>query len=82
MRLLAWCGLVISSQLFYDGYKDQAVSLAHVIKPNPVCPPSDRLYSVFCMGYDKEEIGESDFAIGQLVVESNALNISIGQCSF
>lgn len=43
------------SQLFYDGYKDQAVSLAQVIKPFPACPPSDRLFSIFRAGYKIEE---------------------------
>ncbi|KAK7093311.1 cleavage stimulation factor subunit 1-like [Littorina saxatilis] len=43
------------SQLFYDGYKDQAVSLAQVIKPYPACPPSDRLFSLFNVGHKLEE---------------------------
>lgn len=46
---------LLSSQLFYDGYKDQAVSLAQVIKPFPACPPSDRLFSIFRAGYKIEE---------------------------
>ncbi|XP_076451958.1 cleavage stimulation factor subunit 1-like [Babylonia areolata] len=43
------------SQLFYDGYKETAVSLAQILKPYPACPPSDRLFNIFQMGFKQEE---------------------------
>ena len=64
------------SQLFYDGYKDQAVSLAQVIKPFPACPPSDRLFSIFRAGYKIEEgIKNTFYFICDFTVEYNINNL-------
>ena len=43
----------IISQLLYDGHHEQALSLIQVVMPNPECPPSGRLLSIFQKGADQ-----------------------------
>ena len=50
----------IISQLLYDGHHDQALSLIQVIMPNPECPPSGRLLSVFQKGLHAESAEKAE----------------------
>lgn len=42
------------SQLFYDGYHNLAVELTSIIRADPPCPPSDRLFHVMMTGMANE----------------------------
>ncbi|CAL1274380.1 unnamed protein product [Larinioides sclopetarius] len=45
---------LIISQLFYDGHQTLAVSLSNLIKCQPPCPPSDRLFNLVALGIRTE----------------------------
>jgi len=50
----------IISQLYYDGQQSLASSMHQAIKPDPACPPSDRLFRLVLLGLQKEReaVGE------------------------
>lgn len=43
------------SQLFYDGYQNVAAELANIIRSDPPCPPSDRLFHIMLNGLQMEK---------------------------
>ncbi|KAF0288703.1 Cleavage stimulation factor subunit 1 [Amphibalanus amphitrite] len=51
---------LIISQLYYDGQQTLASSMHQTIKPDPACPPSDRLFRLVLLGLQKEKEASED----------------------
>ncbi|KAG8195232.1 hypothetical protein JTE90_027973 [Oedothorax gibbosus] len=64
---------LIISQLFYDGHQTLAVSLSNLIKTQPPCPPSDRLFNLVALGIRTELDNKEHDAM-----RAEATNVGIG----
>ncbi|CAO1389007.1 unnamed protein product [Diamesa hyperborea] len=58
---------LIISQLFYDGHQSVAAELSNIIRSDPPCPPSDRLFQIMLTGFANEKAKDTNSFLDDVI---------------